>query len=43
MVFDSHLSKFMIYKLTLKKLELYLSSNEEELKLVLKNNFIQTL
>jgi uncharacterized membrane protein YgaE (UPF0421/DUF939 family) len=40
---NKHLSKLMTYELPLKKLELYLSSNEEELKLVLKNNFKQTL
>lgn len=40
---NEHLSKLKTYELPLKKLELYLSSNEEELKLVLKNNFIQTL
>jgi len=40
---NEHLSKLTTYELPLKKLELYLSSNEEELKLVLKNNFKQTL
>jgi hypothetical protein len=40
---NEHLSKLMTFELPLKKFELYLSSNEEELKLVLKNNFSQTL
>lgn len=40
---NEHLTKLTTYELPLKKLELYLLSNEEVLKLVLRNNFIQTL
>lgn len=40
---NAHLIKLIAYDIPLKKLELYLSTNEDELKLILKNQFNQIL